>query len=238
LENLSNFYKYIKMKNKKVNLLVVILFFMGLSGLNAQQVADIDGNIYKIVKIGEQVWMAENLKTTGYNDGTAIPLVTDSTSWGYLTTPAYCWYDNDKGTYENTYGILYNWYAVNTGKLCPSGWHVPADEEWTTLTTYLGGGSVAGGKLKSIRTVPEPHPRWAGTNDSATNITGFTALPGGFRGHEGGFGFIGSYGAWWTATEKDAGFAISRSMSHKRINNVGRASYQKTVGFSVRCIKD
>jgi len=108
-------------------------------------VTDIDGNVYHIVAIGTQVWMAENLKTTKYNDGTFIPLVTDSTAWGNLSTPGYCWYNNDAATYKNTYGALYNWFTVNTGKLSPKGWHIPSDTEWETLITYLGGESLAGG---------------------------------------------------------------------------------------------
>jgi hypothetical protein len=109
-------------------------------------VKDIDDNSYVTKKIGNQVWMAENLKTTKYNDGSAIPLVTDNTGWVNLTTDAYCWYSNDPGTYGNTYGALYNWYAINTGKLCPEGWHLPGEDEWTTLSTYLGGEAGPGVK--------------------------------------------------------------------------------------------
>ena len=140
------------------NLTNGIQYAIAVSAVNAQgesglsnvvtatpNVVDIDGNVYHTVTIGTQVWMVENLKTTKYNDGTAIPLVTDNTAWGALTTPGYCWYNNDSATYKNTYGALYNWYAVNTGKLAPTGWHVPTDSEWTVLTTYLGGQSVAGG---------------------------------------------------------------------------------------------
>ncbi|MCB9001260.1 MAG: fibrobacter succinogenes major paralogous domain-containing protein [Bacteroidales bacterium] len=158
-------------------------------------VTDIDGNTYITVTIGNQVWMAENLKTTHYNDGTAIPNVTDGNEWAALTTGAYCWYSNATA-YKDTYGALYNWYAVNTGKLAPTGWHVATDAEWTTLTTYLGGESVAGGKLKETDTT-----HWASPNTGATNETGFTALPGGYRGRGGAFGGIGGYGYWWSATE-------------------------------------
>jgi len=116
------------------------------------EVSDIDGNYYKTIQIGSQIWMAENLKTTRYNDGSNIPLVTDNTAWSNLTTPGYCWYNNDAATYKNVYGALYNWYAVNTGKLCPSGWHVPSEYEWTLLVNYLGGVYAAGGKLKETGT--------------------------------------------------------------------------------------
>ena len=98
---------------------------------------DADGNVYHTVTIGTQTWTVENLKTSKYNDGTKIPLVTDGTTWGNLTTPGYCWHNNDAATNKATYGALYNWYAVNTGKLAPSGWHVPTDAEWTTLENYL-----------------------------------------------------------------------------------------------------
>ena len=104
---------------------------------NPVSITDKDGNVYTSVTIGTQVWMKENLKTTKYNDGTAIPLVTDGAAWESLTTPGYCWYNNDAATYKATYGALYNRYTANSGKLCPAGWHVPADSEWTTLTDYL-----------------------------------------------------------------------------------------------------
>ncbi len=139
-------------------------------------VTDIDNNHYEAVRIGSQLWMAENLKTTRYNDGTPIPLVTDSLEWDNLVTPAYCWYRNDPVTYGETYGALYNLHVVSTGILCPSGWHVPSDAEWTVLSDYLGGESVAGGKLKEAGTT-----HWYTPNAGATNETGFTALPGGIR---------------------------------------------------------
>ena len=107
-------------------------------------VTDVDGNTYKTVIIGTQVWMAENLKTTKYNDGIQIPLVTDPITWINLKSAAYCWYNNDLATNKNIYGAIYNWLVVNTGKLCPIGWHVPSDTEWTTLTTFLGGELING----------------------------------------------------------------------------------------------
>jgi uncharacterized protein (TIGR02145 family) len=116
-------------------------------------VTDKDGNVYHTITIGTQVWMVENLKTTKYNDGTDIPLVKDSATWANLTTPGYCWLYNDQTTYINTTGALYNWYAVNTGKLAPIGWHVPSDSDFIALTKYLGGENTAGGKLKEAGTV-------------------------------------------------------------------------------------
>ena len=195
-------------------------------------VRDYDGNIYGVVTIGTQIWMAENLKTTKYNDGTAIPLVTDNTEWLNLTTGAYCWYNNNEATYKNTYGALYIWYTVNTGNLCPTGWHVPTDTEWTTLTDYLGGTSIAGGKLKETGTT-----HWTTPNTGATNETGFTALPGGNRTGNGTFGQVGIYGFWWSPTEYNASSARTRSLRYSS-SSVARDAYSKKTGFSVRCLRD
>ena len=195
-------------------------------------IADVDGNVYTEVTIGTQTWMVENLKTTRYNDGSAIPLVTDNIGWTTLSTPAYCWYNNDSITNKNIYGALYNWYTVNTGNLAPLGWHVPSDAEWSTLTTYLGGESVAGGKLKESGTV-----HWASPNAGAINSVGFSALPGGFRGDA----QLGLTGNWWTANESDVSFAWSRTMTSDSVNVMrggDRGPYPKQDGFSVRCIRD
>lgn len=195
-------------------------------------VTDVEGNVYPIVRIWDQWWMAENLKTTRYNDNTAIPLVTDNTAWSNLGTPGYCWYSNDQATYGNTCGALYNWHTVNTGKLCPTGWHVPSDDEWTELTDYLGGTSVAGGKLKETGTF-----YWLTPNTDATNETGFTALPGGKRDDDGDFNLYGLYGYWWSATEDNEYNAWYRYMSYKS-SEVIRSSWDKERGFSVRCVMD
>ena len=198
-------------------------------------IKDSDGNIYTSVQIGTQVWMKENLKTTKFNDGTAIPNVTDDTSWGALTTPAYCWYNNDAATYKATYGALYNWYAVasNGGKnVCPTGWHVPSDVEWTTLSDYMGGESVAGGKLKETGTT-----HWISPNTGATNETGFTALPGGLRVDSGSCYDIGYGGVWWSSTEDSTSYAWLRYMGFS-YTYVGRGYNNKLCGFSVRCVRD
>jgi uncharacterized protein (TIGR02145 family) len=193
---------------------------------------DIDGNLYHTVTIGTQIWIVENLKTSRYNDGTPIPLVTDSAAWSNLTTPGYCWYNNDTVN-KNTYGAIYNWFTVNTGKLAPTGWHVPTDDEWTTLTTYLGGESIAGGKLKEAGTT-----HWRTPNAGATNENGFTALPGGHRDINGTFSVIGDDGFWWSVTEySTTGKAWYRSMDYNYAG-VLRVSNNKTNGHSVRCIKD
>jgi uncharacterized protein (TIGR02145 family) len=194
-------------------------------------ITDIDGNTYKTVTISTQTWMAENLKVTKYNDGIAIPNVTDNTAWSELTTGALCDYDNTPSN-SKTYGKLYNWHAVNTGKLCPTGWHVPSDAEWTELTDYLGE-TDAGGKLKETGTT-----HWNSPNTSATNETGFTALPGGARSSDYGvFTNIGYHGYWWSATEIYATTAWSRTMSDN-YNYVYRFYSNKEIGFSVRCVRD
>jgi uncharacterized protein (TIGR02145 family) len=187
--------------------------------------SDIEGTQYKTVEIGTQIWMAENLKTTKYNDGSSIALITDNAEWSGLTTPAYCWYENDISN-KDIYGALYNWYAVNRGNLCPSGWHIPTDAEWTILTTFLGGEDIAGGKLKETGT------RHWNPNVDATNITGYSAVPGGFRGNSGSF-FDMSYfgGYWWTADENWQRLIQSHSGS------ISSQSGDDAFGASVRCIQ-
>ncbi|MEI6436426.1 MAG: fibrobacter succinogenes major paralogous domain-containing protein [Bacteroidota bacterium] len=186
--------------------------------------------------------MAENLKTTKYNDNTAIPNITADATWASATTGAYSDYSNDPVN-STTYGRLYNWYAVdnnaatkvasNGGKnVCPTSWHIASYGEWTTLTTYLGGETVAGGKLKETGTT-----YWTTPNTGATNETNFTALPGGDRVGNGTYGYIGSYGYWWSSTVYSAADAWLRAMGYN-YPNVSSYSYNKRTGFSVRCVRD
>jgi uncharacterized protein (TIGR02145 family) len=192
---------------------------------------DFDNNKYKWIKINDQVWMAENLKTTHYSNGTAIPLVKDETDWQNLgySDEAYCYYDNSSDNGKK-YGALYTWSA--SMKVCPSGWHLPNEAEWTKLTNYLGGLSVAGGKMKEIGTAHWPTP-----NTGATNESGFTALPGGYRGRLGMFSRLGNYGQLWGATEYSSSHAWFRYLYFgNRV--VYLTYYTKSNGFSVRCIKD
>jgi uncharacterized protein (TIGR02145 family) len=195
---------------------------------------------YKTVTIGNQVWMAENLKTTRLNDGTPIPLVKGNTEWEQLSTPAYCWYENDRGTYKETYGALYNWFAVNTGKLCPSGWHVPSDTEWTKLTVFLGDIDYPEKPVAGIKLKEAGNTHWA-FNDSinATNEYGFTALPGGYRTIYGVFWGFSSEGSWWSSTEDgyNSAFAKNREMQYD-YSNVTDIQQYKQFGMSVRCVKD
>jgi uncharacterized protein (TIGR02145 family) len=203
---------------------------------------DGDNNYYPVVQINTQLWMAENLKTTKYNDGTAIPNVTDDLTWGGLTTGVYSDYENTS-TNSNTYGRLYNWYAVdnnasskvasNGGKnVCPTSWHVPSNDEWTTLTTFLGGESGTSGKLKETGTT-----HWTTPNTGATNETGFTALPGGERSTLGLFYSLGAAVYCWSSTGYLTTDAWYRSMYYN-IANVGIFLNDKRAGFSVRCIRD
>jgi len=203
-----------------------------MSFTTLQGVTDIDGNVYNTEIIGTQVWMVENLKVSKYGNGDPIPNITDSITWINLTKGAYCDYKNTPAN-SITYGKLYNWYTVNDNrKLTPAGWHVPSDEEWTILTTFLGGESVAGGRLKEAGTL-----HWNTPNAGADNSSGFTALPGGARGMDGSFFTGGQYGHWWTATETDDATAREFSMDYNK-TIVTSGNLFKIFGFSVRCLKD
>jgi uncharacterized protein (TIGR02145 family) len=195
-------------------------------------VSDIDGNTYKTILIGAQTWMVRNLKTTKYNDGTPVAVVNDASFWSGLSTPACCWLNNDP-IRKVTYGVLYNWYAVNTGKLCPAGWHVPDDAEWTRLTDYLGGVNIAGGKLKE-----SGFSHWFSPNTGATNETHFFALPGGLRLDDpvASFEDLGEAGYWWSMTSGENWGAI-RSLKYNNYR-MERLFYPKSRGLSVRCVSD
>jgi uncharacterized protein (TIGR02145 family) len=219
---------------RKLKLLFsVSLLCLNLIWLQGQTVKDIEGNEYKAVNIGTQIWMVENLKTTKYNDGTDIPLVTDSISWNTLLTPGYCWYNNDELTYKNTHGALYNWYVIKTGNLCPTGWHVPSDEEWKILTDYLGGERIAGGKL---RISGKSH--WDNNNTNVTNESNFSALPGGLRDMKSGsYAFISSAAFFWSSTENSSTHAWGRFLQSPP-EKVYRFAFHKAYGYCIRCIKD
>jgi uncharacterized protein (TIGR02145 family) len=194
---------------------------------------DADGNLYKVVIIGSQVWMAENLRTSRYNDGTVIPLDTDNAVWGHQIAGAYCWYNNNEVTYKNTYGAMYNWYAVSSGKLCPTGWHVPTEVEWSALSGYLGD-SIAGGKLKETGTI-----HWTNPNTGATNETGFTALPGGLRPGGSPFILLNERGYCWSMGEQDASRVWYLYFSYdSSLLLLYRDDDFKEFGMSVRCLKN
>ncbi len=215
------------------------------SSIDPTTVTDIEGNVYNTVTIGEQVWMVENLKVTHYRNGDAIPNVTNKSDWSNLSTGAYCSYDNG-GVDINVYGLLYNWYAVNDNRnIAPEGWHIPSDAEWKELEMYLGmsqteaddtgyRGTDEGGKLKETGTA-----HWKNPNEGATNSSGFSGLPGGYRDGSGTFNNVSYYGRWWssTVTIYFNFFAWYRSL-HYYDSAVGRNGYFKQGGFSVRCIQD
>lgn len=221
--------------NIQSNLFLAMGFVLLLiSGCNKEEntpekVTDIDGNVYTTVTIGTQVWMVENLKTTKYNNGIPIPNVTSNSDWGILTSGAYAWYENNQATYKDTYGALYNWYAVNTGNLCPTGWRVPTDAEWTALTDYVGGASLAGTKLKATS-------GWE-NGGNGTDDFGFSARPGGYRDDHGDSDRVGYGGTWWSSTEYSTSNAWGRDMYYNG-SNVYRGTGSKSWGFSVRCLRD
>ncbi|HQK71916.1 MAG TPA: FISUMP domain-containing protein [Bacteroidales bacterium] len=190
-----------------------------------------DNRQYQIVKIGKQVWMAENLVATKFNDGTEIPEVVDKIEWTRLVTPAYCWYDNHEA--YSKYGALYNWQAVSSGKLCPVGWHVPTYEEWEELFNTLGGKAIAGGTLKESGTA-----HWDKPNMSSGYISRFAALPGGYRNEYGDFSDIGKKGFWWSYTRNKKPAGWYQVMYNSNTSVVTRNFQDKPVGFSVRCVKD
>ncbi len=226
--------------------------------LTYDSVNDIDGNVYKTIQIGEQMWMAENLKTTSYNDGTQIPNVIDNSTWITLKTGAYRWYNNDKWTYKKLYGALYNWYTVKTGKLCPTGWHVPSDDDWKQLEMTLemtkeeadswgefpgidSRGTDQGNQMKSTNGwIP-----WEGMLEKGTNTSGFSAMPAGesdWSGYSNGgplvitdtkFRGAGICTTWWESTSEGGGRVLGSDVS-----GVIRGVYPAICGLSVRCLKD
>jgi uncharacterized protein (TIGR02145 family) len=221
--------------------------------VNPGTVTDASGNTYPTITIGTQVWMAENLRTTKYRDGSNIPVVTDNTQWANnwnngnpMQQPMMCWYNNDQATYTaNKFGALYNWYAINPAtngntNVCPTGWHVPTDAEWNKLTKFLDPtadttqccSNSAGGKMKSTGT-----QYWLSPNTGATNSSGWSGLPGGLRNPNGTFFDIGNAGLWWSSTEYDTYVAWIRYLGYN-YGGVDRYFTDKTNGFSVRCLRD
>lgn len=201
--------------------------------LTYSTITDIEGNVYKTIQIGTQMWMAENLKTTRLNDNTTIQNITDNTEWINLTSPGYCWYDNKETPYKAEYGGLYNWFAINTGKLCPANWHIPSYNDFSILVTFAGDENTAGIKLKETGIT-----HWEPSNQdpAPTNETGFTVLPGGERsGYDGKFITIGEYCNMWTSTLD----LYPNDVSFMFFFNYAIYAYRKnTSGYSIRCIKD
>lgn len=224
------------MKRKiELNLLFILivssLFFTNCEK-NSSLPVDGDGNEYDTLVIGTQVWLGENLKTTKYNNGISIPLTIKNEDWISKNSAAFCWYNNQPEKFKDDYGALYNWWAVQVSALCPVGFHVPTKEEWQTLIDYLGGEEIAGGKLKAAG-----NQFWQAEND-ATNLTGFTAMPGGMRNHDdGSFIQLRSYGYWWSSSPGINDKYGTRVKLHYSLPEINLSSWFKQSGFSVRCIK-
>lgn len=207
------------------------------TGLSYGSVNDIDGNTYKTIQIGSQIWMAENLRVTKFRNNTALQNISDSLAWANVydnnsRIPTWAYYENDP-SYNAVYGKLYNWFAtVNTNGICPEGWHVPTDGEWTTLTNFLGGEPIAAGKMKSAGT-----QYWKIPNVDATNSSGFSALAGGLRYYYSSFDFLFDFGTWWSSTADNDTRSWARYLSYE-YGSVFRTSSIKENGFSIRCIKN
>lgn len=226
------------MKNHFFSLLTTVLFVATLLSCKKTpeptpdpvSVTDIDGNVYPVAKICGQFWMTENLKTTKYNDGTIIPTSLSNTAWEATTTGAYGIY-NDASASNTTYGKLYNWYAANSTKLAPVGWHVATEAEWQALVTCLGGTTVAGGKMKATSVL------WQAPNTGASNSSGFNALPSGFKGSSGSYGSLGAVAYFWGSNQRSTAqgeyLVLNNDFASVAFNGAN-----KTFGYSVRCIKD
>ena len=250
--------------NKKSGILICLLCVWGAillltnscnkndtsSPPSPEPITDIDGNVYHSVQIGTQIWMTENLKTTRFKDGTHIPNITDTAEWAGLTTPGFCWYNNNATSNKPLYGALYNWYTVNTGKLAPIGWHVPTNAEWIILEDHL----LAAGynydntitDNKYAKALASKSGWTSSTNVGAVgnfdfpakrNASGFTALPGGYHKDVGGFSQVGNGGYWWSSSANFENYAFGRGIIYDYCLFF-RYSYSMNYGFSVRCIKN
>jgi len=201
-------------------------------------VFDYDGNVYNILQLGNQYWFDRNLRVTHYSDGTQIPNIVSSTDWSNLTSGAYCNYDNSP-TISISYGCLYNWYAVtDSRKLCPSGCNVPSDDDWSTLIAFLGGESISGGKLKSTGTFEGGNGWWYAPNTGATNSSGFTTNPAGYRSYDGTYEYLGYEANFFSSTEfpsPPSGNAYFRGLLNTSAD-VSRSHASLTDGLSIRCV--
>ncbi len=229
-------YKKHKQMKKVVfsTLILTILLFYSCRKVDLPPliVNDIDGFMYHTVVIGNQTWLKENLKTTRYQDGTVIPLVSTLSVWMEATSGAYCSYENNNAN-VSLYGALYNWYAVtDVRKLCPEGWHVPTNDEWTTLTTFLGGLEIAGGKMKETGL-----EHWSSPNTGADNQSGFTGYGSGFRDLTGVYSSLFEFGYYWSSTEYSPTHGIGRKLFYD-FPSVSFSGNYKQTGSAVRCIMD
>jgi len=221
----------------------VLILFTTSCKTDVSIISDIDGNSYQAVRIGNQTWMVENLKTTKFNDGTSISSIKDSITWNTTTSPGYCFYNNDSVSNKNAYGALYNWYAVNSGKLAPKGWHIPSDAEWTTLISYVGSkyaSSCSAAKTLAINSnwIPDGTGCTVGNDLTKNNGSGFSAIPGGIRSlSPSSYSTLDMGGNWWSTTLMDPGSAWRISL-YSNFGEVSRGNEFIQNGLSVRCIKD
>jgi uncharacterized protein (TIGR02145 family) len=237
---------FVKKNNMKISL-IIFLFTMVLFSCKKEKkeesnkpiieepeltdINDIEGNNYKTVKIGDQIWMAENLKTTKYSNGVQIAVVTNEVDWANTLSGAVCYFDNNS-TYQNPHGMLYNAYVIDTVlNVCPTGWHLPSKDEFTILSDYLGGEFVAGSKMKSSTAIFKPFFVANGTNSS-----GFNGLPSGSRYIDGNFALKDSFGLFWSSTDFSSIKMNYVSLSSE--DNLQFSSALNNNGFSIRCIKD
>ena len=212
-------------------------FTVGSGSSCPATLTDIDGNVYNTVEIGSQCWMEDNLATETYGDGSAIPTGLSNSAWSSTTSGAFAVYADNPAN-KGTYGLLYNWYAVaDPRSICPAGWHVPTDAEWTQLTDHLGGESVAGGQMKTTGTLGAGTGLWFAPNTDATNSSGFSGLPGGYRNFLGFFLTQGANGYWWSSGENSTGSAWYRILDYGN-GSAYRNDINKHYGFSVRCLRD
>jgi uncharacterized protein (TIGR02145 family) len=228
---------YGKMKNQVLIFTFILLIAFSFSCRKEAEkppvpVSDFEGNSYKTIKAGTQVWMAENLRSTKFNDGTEISPVTETARWKDFIAPGYCWYANDSIANSATYGALYNGYAVNSGNLCPTGWHIPVVDDWQQLREFLTDTISEGGKLKEVGTA-----HWMSPNKGATNSCGFSALPSGFRYTDGSFTAIQYYTGFWSASEIGTDNEWFLGLYYGDASAT-MSSVSKKYGLSVRCVKD
>jgi uncharacterized protein (TIGR02145 family) len=238
------------MYNSFLIVLIILASFIPEQVINCQEysqsILDNDGNWYSTVTLGSQIWMAENLRTTKYNDSTPIPLITDNKIWQQYDKPGYCWYNNDESN-KNKYGALYNWYAVNTKKLCPLGWHVPDTTDiWITLYGFLSENNFGfdGDKQKIAKSMSS-QKGWTqdsiagnvGNDQQSNNKSGFNMLPAGVRSYTGEFGYAGDYTHWWSSSERDTYLSIGWQIMCY-YNKLAPMWKSKRVGASIRCVKN
>ena len=230
----------------QVNILDVVIIVNWVLFGNDSACIDIDGNVYQTVQIGDQLWMAENLKVSHYNDGSEIPTGYSNSEWGWLDMGAYAVYDDDPVN-ADVYGNLYNWYTVDDSRgICPENYHIPTDDEWYILLEYLGGSSygsgenwiIAGGKMKDVGTIEDGDGLWYAPNEGANNESDFTAIPAGFRLNDGEYYESGYYSIYWSSTAEyysDAFFMWYLLHDDSRLY---RGLFDSQTGLSVRCLKD